>query len=284
MKLDALDHPKTLDFASRLDVTRPTAIGHLELLWAFTAKQAIQGNIGKWADGAIARACDWMGPADVFIAALVDSKLVDRDQAARLIVHDWADHAPSWVRAKLNKIGLSFTGSSGPSGGATREPTSEGSSDDSEADFSDDTSSDSSPSQCGLKSVLPARASPSLAMPSQEKSSQEGDARGRASPAAQPTTGKRKVSETARPPDDPVEGLDTQAWERWLDYRKQIRKPLKPVSIPAAQRELAAFGSNQAAVVQQSIAQGWQGLFALKTATRPAQPTTEFSRHREFGT
>jgi hypothetical protein len=59
-------------------------------------------------------------------------------------------------------------------------------------------------------------------------------------------------------------GLDTAAWMRWIDYRKKFRKPLKPVSIPAAQRELSAFGSDQGAVVEQSIAQGWQGLFALK--------------------
>lgn len=61
-----------------------------------------------------------------------------------------------------------------------------------------------------------------------------------------------------------ADGLDVAAWERWVDYRKQIRKPLKPVSIPAAQQELAAFGCDQAAVVQNSIANGYQGLFPPK--------------------
>lgn len=69
-------------------------------------------------------------------------------------------------------------------------------------------------------------------------------------------------AEADRPP-----GLNPAVWDRWCDYRVKIRKPLKPVSMPAAQRELAAFGSDQAAVVEQSIAQGWQGLFELK---RPA--------------
>ena len=69
---------------------------------------------------------------------------------------------------------------------------------------------------------------------------------------------------------DPPPGLDPAAWSRWREYRIEIRKPLKPVSIPAAQRELAAFGGDQAAVVEQSIAQGWQGLFALKG--RPKTP------------
>lgn len=61
-----------------------------------------------------------------------------------------------------------------------------------------------------------------------------------------------------------VIGLDVTAWERWLEYRKAIRKTLKPVSWPAAQRKLASFGDKQAEVVEQSIANGWQGLFPLK--------------------
>lgn len=60
-----------------------------------------------------------------------------------------------------------------------------------------------------------------------------------------------------------VPGLDLEAWNRWLDYRKQIRKPIKPVSVLAAQRELAGFGLDQRLVVEKSIANGWQGVFAL---------------------
>lgn len=60
------------------------------------------------------------------------------------------------------------------------------------------------------------------------------------------------------------EGLDQQAWTRWLDYRKAAGKALKPVSWPSAMQALAKHGNNQMAVVDQSIANGWQGLFALK--------------------
>lgn len=111
MKLDALEHPKTLDFAARLKVSRPTALGHLELLWAFTGKNSPQGNLGKWPDGAIARACDWMGEPSVFITALIEAGLLDVDDTHRLLVHDWQTHAAGWVRAKLKKAGLDFIGS-----------------------------------------------------------------------------------------------------------------------------------------------------------------------------
>jgi hypothetical protein len=233
LKLDALDHPKTLDFAARLNVELPTAIGYLELLWAFTGKKASQGNVGKWPDGAIARACYWMGRPEDFILALRDSGFIDADVEHRFTVHDWSEHAPGWVRAKLKKLQLGFISSSE----ASIEPTSEGTSDDS-----------SKPSIQGKGR--------------EEKGRESARARG-------------------DDPLPPVEGLDTQAWERWLDYRTKIRKPLKQVSIPAAQQELAAFGSDQAAVVQQSIAQGWQGLFTLKTS--PAKPKVpEPKRSREF--
>lgn len=66
-----------------------------------------------------------------------------------------------------------------------------------------------------------------------------------------------EVSNT--PPYPPT--LDVAAWEKWVAYRRQIRKPLKPVSIPAAQRKLAAFGCYQMAAVEHSIASGYQGLF-----------------------
>lgn len=218
MKLDALDHPKTLDLAARLSVELPTAIGYLELLWAFTGKKAPQGNIGKWPDGAIARACYWMGRPEVFLQALHDSGFIDADPVHRFTIHDWQEHAPRWVKSKLKSLGLTFLADASP-------------------DVSEDTVEDN-----------------------------EGDAGGDSKGREGKGNEVKGSEETARARDveSPVEGLDTQAWERWLEYRKQIRKPLKPVSIPAAQRELAAFGCDQAAVVEKSIANGWQGLFPLK--------------------
>lgn len=91
--------------------------------------------------------------------------------------------------------------------------------------------------------------------------------------------GKGKEEESADAP--LVDGLDPEAWRAWLEYRVQIRKPLKPVSMPAAQRTLAAFGCNQMAVVQQSIANGWQGLFELKQ--QKGAQVVPMRKHKEFG-
>lgn len=71
-------------------------------------------------------------------------------------------------------------------------------------------------------------------------------------------------SKSACAPVPEVLGLDHPAWIRWATYRTEIRKPIKPASVLAAQRKLAGFGSDQPAVIEQSIANGWAGIFPLK--------------------
>ena len=63
----------------------------------------------------------------------------------------------------------------------------------------------------------------------------------------------------------PIDGLDVDAWNQWVQYRKEIKKPLKPASMRAAMKSLVKHGVMQAAVVERSIANGWQGLFEIKT-------------------
>jgi hypothetical protein len=77
-------------------------------------------------------------------------------------------------------------------------------------------------------------------------------------------TETEKTKKLALTREPPPAGLDLQVWNRWEAYKREIRKPIKPASLLAAQRKLAGFGSDQAAVVEQSVAQGWTGLFPLK--------------------
>lgn len=123
MKLNALEHPKTLAFASRLGVELPTAIGHLELLWAFTAKQSPRGDVGKWEDGAIALACYYKGEPEKFVNSLLKSGLMDAHKTHRLVIHDWQEHCPNWIRAKLKKIGADFISTKAAASVPTEVPT-----------------------------------------------------------------------------------------------------------------------------------------------------------------
>lgn len=77
--------------------------------------------------------------------------------------------------------------------------------------------------------------------------------------------GKGREREDARAIARTTPGLDLQAFGRWETYRDtELRKPLGDMSLPAAAVALAKYGDKQAAVVEQSIANKWQGLFDLK--------------------
>jgi hypothetical protein len=108
MKRETLRHPKLYDLMARLDCSRPTALGYLDLLWDNAADIAPQGDIGKWPNGAIARSCDWTGNADQFVEALIEAGWLDRSEEFRLVIHDWADHCQNWLRMKLQKLGLTI--------------------------------------------------------------------------------------------------------------------------------------------------------------------------------
>ena len=73
-----------------------------------------------------------------------------------------------------------------------------------------------------------------------------------------------------------VPGLDLTAWSDWVAYRQSLRKPLKEASFPAAAAVLAKLGSQQAAAVQHSIANGYQGIFEpparAQVATNDGKP------------
>lgn len=122
MKRETLRHPKTFDLASRLGIDRARALGILTLLWDFAADSAIQGDVGKWPNGSIARACDWLEDADAFVEALVEAKWLDRSSTHRLVIHDWPHHCERWVHLKMGKLRLTFDSVYGPAE-RTIEPT-----------------------------------------------------------------------------------------------------------------------------------------------------------------
>jgi hypothetical protein len=75
--------------------------------------------------------------------------------------------------------------------------------------------------------------------------------------------------------------LDEAAWERWVAYRKAIRKPIKEVSEHAMKLKLSRFGADQDAVVEQSIANQYQGLFELKKAApRPGEKVEKTNKQK----
>lgn len=106
MKRGTHDHPKTRRLASLLGIQRMHAYGMLNALVEFVEQYAVRGDIGRWTDAEIAGACDWTdGDPEAFVAALVESRWLDRDEAHRLVLHDVHDHATDYWRRKAKKAG-----------------------------------------------------------------------------------------------------------------------------------------------------------------------------------
>lgn len=81
------------------------AIGVLEKLWHTTIVSAPRGDIGRLDDDSIAEAIGWDGDASELVSILVDCGWVDRCCEHRLIIHDWHEHAPRYVKQNINRKG-----------------------------------------------------------------------------------------------------------------------------------------------------------------------------------
>jgi hypothetical protein len=62
--------------------------------------------------------------------------------------------------------------------------------------------------------------------------------------------------------------LDKKTWSSWIEYRKQKKQKLTPLSISMQIKELAKNIPLHKEIIEQSIRNGWSGLFPLKQANR----------------
>lgn len=82
--------------------------GLLESLWRATEHNSPAGDIGKLTNDEIASAIEWEGDANDLISALVEFRWLDPDTDFRLVVHDWSDHAPNYLKGAFAKHGKVF--------------------------------------------------------------------------------------------------------------------------------------------------------------------------------
>jgi hypothetical protein len=108
MKVGTTDLIKFKRLQRSLAESQRGIVGLLELLWAGTAKNCPQGDIGRFENIDIAVICDWEGDPDKLINALVDCGWLDVSDDHRLVVHDWHEHAPTWVKGNLASSKKSF--------------------------------------------------------------------------------------------------------------------------------------------------------------------------------
>jgi hypothetical protein len=96
------DHPKLFRLMSRLKIGRAQAIGHLHLLWGWSITYALDGEITRYSAEEIAHAADWLGNAQEFSQALIESRFVDSSELGRSI-HDWMDYCGALIDKRLER-------------------------------------------------------------------------------------------------------------------------------------------------------------------------------------
>lgn len=105
MKQGTIQHRKFLRLKHSLGLRNWQATGLLESLWQFTALNADDGQLTpRCTPEDIARSLEWEA-ADFsrVIDALVDAGWIDRTPEGDLLIHDWADHMPDFLRERLRK-------------------------------------------------------------------------------------------------------------------------------------------------------------------------------------
>jgi hypothetical protein len=99
-------------------------VGLLELLWVGTSKNCPEGDVGRFSNEEIAVMCDWEGNADELVAALLETGWLDACPEYRLVVHDWHDHAPNYVKGNMKRHKKEFALASSPGNLPSNVPSS----------------------------------------------------------------------------------------------------------------------------------------------------------------
>lgn len=81
------------------------AAGILEVLWQRACKDCPRGDIGRFSNDEIAVMADYQGDADALVAALVRRGWIDENETHRLVIHDWHEHAPNYVKGVVARKG-----------------------------------------------------------------------------------------------------------------------------------------------------------------------------------
>lgn len=100
MKLGCPDTIKFKKLKMRLKLTHWQCVGLLESLWLFTARNAPDGDIGRHSHEDIAACLEWEGEPDQLINTLVDLHWLDEHPSLGLVVHDWKEHCPTWIKGR----------------------------------------------------------------------------------------------------------------------------------------------------------------------------------------
>lgn len=214
----------------RLKESKRGTIGLLEGMWLAVGKNCPRGDIGKFSNEEIAIMCDWEGDCDELVNALIDCGWLDVCSVERLVVHDWEEHCPTYIKGNLHSRGQQIAIAT-----CYSEPQ-------------------EAPQQAAI--APPSEHSttyPILTYPNQTNSIQD-----------EPKT---KKSADAVGFDDVgfLSSHDTPdmrtAWDDWVRFRKRKRKPISDSGAKETAAMLCKLPIRESiAAIRRTISKDWQGL------------------------
>lgn len=91
---------------------------------------------------------------------------------------------------------------------------------------------------------------------------------------------EKRREKTRREKNTPLipQGINREAWDEWVQHRKEIKKPLTPKAMEKQFKLLLEHPYDQKEIIDQSIQNSWQGLFPPK---RTPQQRNLAQRNRE---
>ena len=238
-----LTHRKTRRLAKLLAISPCFALGILEALWHTTAEQCPRGDIGSLSDQDIADELFYDGDAASLISALVEAGWLDPCEGCRLKVHDWAQHADSYVHASLAKRTLLFIDGTRPN--IPHDAFNAGTRARIIAEYADKygTTPEESRTSPGQVRAIP-----------EPEPEPEPEIEGR--PPKPPKFNPLLLEMPAVLDQPPIR----EKWAEWCKYRAKKRKPVSEESGPK-QLEFLAKQPDPIAVIERSMRNDYTGLF-----------------------
>ncbi len=110
------EHVKLKKLMRILEIPRPHAIGYWECLCRYVAENYPDGDISSMQTDEIEIAAEWEGVPGAYVGALIDCRFLDAlvpadallpgicPEGTVLVVHDWLDWCPNWVKQRLKRL------------------------------------------------------------------------------------------------------------------------------------------------------------------------------------
>lgn len=247
MRYGTISHPKFKSLQRMLELPQYSVVGILESVWMLASQFTDDGDITRFTAQQICDYAGFEGDAESLIGKMIESKWLDSVDG-RLLVHDFIDHAPSFIYERNKKRNQRRAAQSSivppivpVSPGTPRDTT-------------------------GNNLDVPGISAQSSVVESSEVHEEENTG------ASLSVSSKTKASKAPKPQWSIPDGVNPDHWQDWLTHRKAKGASNTPSAWAIVVREAEKAGWSIPKVVQRCAEKSWTG-FEAKYVANDAKPS-----------